>query len=212
MILYCGQKCWIITRENHCGKKENFITEKKYKFVLIVLKYYTMTKKIKKYKIEARNESIISEAALLYQSNHAIGSFAAILADATKKPERHLTSFEKMDILRDGISKKDLELLKNKAGLDYTMLAKALSVTRATLINKKRDQKFGAVVSEKIIGLADLYSYGFEVFENEERFNQWMAKPNKALGGHAPYDLIDNQYGREEVKNLIGRVDYGVYS
>jgi uncharacterized protein (DUF2384 family) len=39
-----------------------------------------------------------------------------------------------------------------------------------------------------------------------------MAKPNKALGGQAPYDLIDNQFGREEVKNLIGRIDYGVYS
>ena len=157
--------------------------------------------------------NIVSEpdAALSYQRNYGIGSFI-ILADATKKPENHLTAFEKMDLVRDGISKKDLELLKNKAGLDYTMLAKALSVTRATLINKKRDQKFGANLSEKIVGLADLYSYGFEVFENKERFNQWMSRPNRALGGQVPYDLIDNQFGREEIKNLIGRIDYGVYS
>ena len=60
--------------------------------------------------------------------------------------------------------------------------------------------------------MADLYSYGFEVFEDKDRFNQWMSKPNKALNGKAPYDLIDNQFGREEVKNLIGRIDYGIYS
>ncbi len=163
----------------------------------------------KKYKTGASNESIVSEPEVaIYNS----GSFSAILSDATKKPENHLTAFEKMDIVRDGVSKKDLELLKSKAELDYTMLAKALSVTRATLINKKRDQKFGLDLSEKIVGLADLYSYGFEVFENEDRFNQWMAQPNRALGGKVPYDLIDNQYGREEVKNLIGRIDYGVYS
>jgi putative toxin-antitoxin system antitoxin component (TIGR02293 family) len=92
------------------------------------------------------------------------------------------------------------------------MLAKALSVTRATLINKKKGERFGAGLSEKIVGMADLYSYGFEVFEDKERFNQWMSKPNKALGGQIPYDLIDNQFGREEVRNLIGRIDYGIYS
>ena len=163
-------------------------------------------------KEEAKEKNIVSEPAATYQKEYPIGSFAAILSEAASKPERNLTGFEKIEIIREGISKNDLELLKQKAELDYTMLAKALSVTRATLINKKKDQKFGAALSEKIIGLADLYSYGFEVFEDEERFNQWMTKPNQALGGKIPYDLIDNQYGREEVKNVIGRIDYGVYS
>lgn len=156
------------------------------------------------------NTSIASEPALEYAYGNF--QFGVILANASQKPESQLTSFEKMHIVHDGVSKKDLELLKSKADLDYTMLAKALSVTRATLINKKRGQKFNASLSEKIVGMADLYSYGFEVFENEGRFNQWMARPNKALGGKAPYDLIDNQFGREEVKNLIGRIDYGIYS
>jgi putative toxin-antitoxin system antitoxin component (TIGR02293 family) len=138
--------------------------------------------------------------------------FHIILSNASDKPESQLTGFEKMHIVRDGVSKNDLELLKRKTALDYTMLAKALSVTRATLINKKKNEKFNAGLSEKILGMADLYSYGFEVFEDEDRFNQWMSKPNKALNGKAPYDLIDNQFGREEVKNLIGRIDYGIYS
>ena len=175
-----------------------------------------MSKKIKTISAEYSNnvnESIAAEpeTAVSYQKNRQPGSLV-ILADAAKKPENRLTAFEKMDIVRDGVSKRDLELLKDKAELDYTMLAKALSVTRATLINKKRDEKFGLVLSEKIVGLADLYSYGFEVFEDEDRFNQWMARPNQALGGQVPYDLIDNQYGREEVKNIIGRIDYGIYS
>lgn len=152
---------------------------------------------------------IVSEPEVAMRQEYRFGK---ILADATQKPERHLTAFEKMYIVREGVSKKDLELLKSKAELDYTTLAKALSVTRATLINKKRTEKFNSGLSEKIIGMADLYSYGFEVFENESLFNQWMSRPNKALGGQAPYDLIDNQFGREEVKNLIGRIDYGVYS
>lgn len=158
---------------------------------------------------ESSNASIVSEPGAAYISNYKMD---VILSNATEKPERQLSGFEKMHIVRDGVTKKDLELLKTKADLDYTMLAKALSVTRATLINKKRSERFGAGLSEKIVGMADLYSYGFEVFEDKERFNQWMSKPNKALGGQIPYDLIDNQFGREEVRNLIGRIDYGIYS
>lgn len=158
---------------------------------------------------ECSNTSIVSEPEVAYISNYKMD---VILSNATEKPERQLSGFEKMHIVRDGVTKKDLELLKNKADLDYTMLAKALSVTRATLINKKRSERFGAGLSEKIVGMADLYSYGFEVFEDKERFNHWMSKPNKALGGQIPYDLIDNQFGREEVRNLIGRIDYGIYS
>lgn len=135
-----------------------------------------------------------------------------ILSDATNKPESHMTPLEKMGIAREGISKKDLESLKEKTALDYDKLAVALSVTRATLINKKGEEKFNSTLSERIIDLAGLYSYGYEVFEDEARFNQWMFRPNRALGGQAPYDVIDNQFGREEVRNIIGRIDYGVYS
>ncbi|MEO8413106.1 MAG: antitoxin Xre/MbcA/ParS toxin-binding domain-containing protein [Ginsengibacter sp.] len=149
---------------------------------------------------------------LVWQGPLIIVHPTAILAGIGKKTEHRITPFEKIKILRKGISKRDLELLKEKACFDYSTLAKILGVTRATLINKKRTEKFGAVLSEKILGLADLYSYGFEIFVEEDRFNQWMGKPNQAIGGEIPVNIIDNQYGREEIKNLIGRIAYGVYS
>ncbi len=145
-------------------------------------------------------------------SSPAFKKHIAILADAAHKPESQMTSLEKMNVARFGVSKKDLESLKTKTKLDYNRLAKALSVTRVTLINKKKQEKFNATLSERIIGLADIYSYGYEVFEDEERFNQWMLKPNQALSGKTPFELIDNQFGREEIRNIIGRIDYGVYS
>lgn len=127
-------------------------------------------------------------------------------------PLNDLTSIQKMQIIKKGISKNYLETLKKATSLDYDSLADALSVTRATLINKKGAQKFSDQISEKIVSLADLYSFGYEVFEDKENFNKWMFVPNQALGGLAPFDIIDNYYGKEEVRNLIGRIAYGVYS
>lgn len=150
--------------------------------------------------------SVVSEAAMAYELPFRV------LKGAANKPETHLSSFEKMKVIKDGISKTDLEALKSRAGLDYHELANALSVTRATLINKKGDDKFGLSVSEKILDIADLYSFGFEVFNDEAAFRRWMDSPLRSLGFQKPSAFIDNQFGRQEIRNLIGRIAYGVYS
>ena len=171
-----------------------------------------MPKKNKNYPINDSSSDKVTLQEPLLTLSHNINTRLQYISEGVQKVVSQLTSFEKMHVVREGVSKKDLEVLKSKTKMDYTSLAKALSVTRATLINKKRSDRFNVSLSEKIVGLADLYSFGFEVFEEEDLFNQWMQKPNKALGGEVPLDIIDNQFGREEVKNVIGRIAYGVYS
>jgi putative toxin-antitoxin system antitoxin component (TIGR02293 family) len=200
-----------------------------YKNLLCLVKYYTMPakpkQKNKKYKLKDESSSTVAEAATAYENKstaHKANLVAhrggisskktSILSNIADKQESQMSALEKMDAARVGVTKKDLENLKQKTMLDYNKLAKALSVTRATLINKKKQEKFNAALSERIIGLADIYSYGYEVFEDEERFNRWVLEPNQALNGKAPFELIDNQFGREEVRNIIGRIAYGVYS
>ena len=128
------------------------------------------------------------------------------------EPKTIRTPLEKMGLVREGVGKIELESLKDRAGLDYDDLAAVLPATRATLISKKGKQKFNPSVSDAIVSLVDIYSYGYDIFGDEERFNEWMQLPVQALGGHTPFSLLDNQFGREEVRNLIGRIAYGVYS
>ncbi len=132
--------------------------------------------------------------------------------NAAPRSISQMTAMEKAGMIKLGVSKKELEHLKDTASLDYDQLARALAVTRATLINKKGREKFSFSLSEKIISLADIYSYGYEVFDEPDAFNAWIFRPNKAIGGELPFNLLNNQYGREEIKNLIGRIEYGVYS
>jgi putative toxin-antitoxin system antitoxin component (TIGR02293 family) len=146
------------------------------------------------------------------KSSKALSQIAVSSGAVLFRPISQMTPLEKMGLIKKGISKKELEHLKNTAALDYDQLAEALAVTRATLINKKGLEKFSSSISEKIVSLADIYSFGYEVFEDEEKFNTWVFKPSRALGGQPPYTLLNNQFGREEIRNLIGRVAYGVYS
>jgi putative toxin-antitoxin system antitoxin component (TIGR02293 family) len=122
------------------------------------------------------------------------------------------SSFDKIDAVKNGISKEELENLKAGAELDYDTLSRVLNIAKASLHNKKGKDKFDTSVSERIFMLADLYSYGYEVFEDKQRFNTWMKSENRALGSLTPLSLIDTLYGLEEIKHLIGRIEYGVYS
>ncbi len=153
----------------------------------------------KSYKIP-RSADYVKEAPTSFYD----GNLAVPLVD--------LTSYQKMQIVRDGITKSYLAKLKEETSLDYDALAQALSVTRSTLINKKNDQRFNDHVSERIIAVAELYSFGYEVFEDKDNFNNWMFAPNQALSGAKPFELMDNQFGREEIRNLIGRIAHGVFS
>ena len=160
-----------------------------------------------------QHSSMVIESSVLATPQAASHLFnATIFLEKAGRPEWKMTAVEKMNMVREGVSKKKLETLKLKANLDYDKLSNMLSTTRATLINKKGAEHFSAALSERIVSIADVYSYGYEVFEDESNFNEWIFKPNQALGGRQPYELLDNQFGREEVKNVIGRIDYGVYS
>jgi putative toxin-antitoxin system antitoxin component (TIGR02293 family) len=177
---------------------------------------YKLTREVQS--LDIKHQELNEPAVMFNRSNDTTKNFLSAVMDQVLlislkgKPEYRMTSIEKMELSEDGISKKALQNLKDKAQLDYNQLAKVLNVARATLINKKGNEKFSRDVSDKILGLADIYSYGYEVFEDMNRFNEWVFRENKALGGKTPFDLLHNSFGREEVKHLIGRIDYGVYS
>ncbi|GAC1432586.1 MAG: hypothetical protein NVSMB7_08400 [Chitinophagaceae bacterium] len=182
-----------------------------------MIKTYTMAKgknQVKKQKF-VKDQSALREPETQYlqpvSSLPVIGHHASVMAKPGK-PAYQMTAMEKLGMVKKGITKTELDALKQKAGLDYDTLAEGLSTARATLINLKGSDKFNFAVSEKIVGLEDIYSYGYEVFGDNERFNQWMFRNNKALGNYKPFERVNNQFGREEVKNLIGRIDYGVYA
>ena len=119
---------------------------------------------------------------------------------------------QKIDIVESGISKSQLEEVKKQTGLDYEVLSNILAVTKATLHNKKGNEKFNANVSERILLLADIYAYGIEVFGTKERFNSWLISNILALGGKKPIERLNTTLGMQEVKQILGRIDYGVYS
>jgi putative toxin-antitoxin system antitoxin component (TIGR02293 family) len=66
--------------------------------------------------------------------------------------------------------------------------------------------------SVQLFEVSDLFLYGIDVFESKDNFFKWLQLPNTALGGIEPQDLIEIPGGVSKVRDLIGRIEHGIYS
>ncbi|WP_432712913.1 type II RES/Xre toxin-antitoxin system antitoxin [Pedobacter sp.] len=114
--------------------------------------------------------------------------------------------------VKKGLSRRVFDGLKDQTNLDFTRLSKIVGTTSATIHKKKTTDKFNKLISEKIIAVAALYDFGYEVFEDKNDFDAWMGTENTALAEKKPIELIDTVLGLNEVRNVIGRIQYGVYA
>ena len=76
--------------------------------------------------------------------------------------------------------------------------------TPATLVN--------AAYADKAIELARLYERGTAVLGNEKEFSTWMRTPNHALNNEVPLNLLDTSIGFNLILQVLGRIEYGVFS
>jgi putative toxin-antitoxin system antitoxin component (TIGR02293 family) len=150
----------------------------------------------------------VKEPAVAYQVRNPLTK----ATQAKVVPLHQWNAYDKITAIRDGISKEELETFKNSAELDYETLAQVLNVAKTTLHNKKGKSSFDKYISERLFLMADLYSFGYEVFGDRQKFNNWMKRENWSLGNVPPISLLDTLYGLNEVRNLIGRIAYGVIS
>jgi putative toxin-antitoxin system antitoxin component (TIGR02293 family) len=134
-----------------------------------------------------------------------------IVGSGDKVYAKGLTAADKIGIIRAGVSKKQLTEIKEEMDLDYDELSEVLSTSRATLIKKKKTEKFDSQISERIVLLNDVLGYGREVFGDNDNFNEWLRTSSEALGNVTPLSMMDTLYGIDEVKKEIGRIAYGVY-
>jgi len=96
--------------------------------------------------------------------------------------------------------------------LPFEQLATKLCISRSTLQRRKAAGRLSPEESDKVVRLSRLLEHATNVFGDVEKARTWMKFPQRALGGAVPLDYAETEVGAREVDNLLGRIDYGVYS
>jgi putative toxin-antitoxin system antitoxin component (TIGR02293 family) len=114
--------------------------------------------------------------------------------------------------IQRGLPFSDLKALQNKIEMPLEQLAGKLSISRSTLQRRKATGRLSPDESDKVVRFVRLLEHATDVFGDIEKGRAWLKFPQHGLGGAVPLDYAETEIGAREVDNLLGRIDYGVYS
>jgi putative toxin-antitoxin system antitoxin component (TIGR02293 family) len=115
--------------------------------------------------------------------------------------------------VEQGFSYKSFERLLNLLELPTAELSDLLQIARRTLTRRKKAGKFPPSESERLLRLSKVLDSVVELFEGDrEAAVEWLRSPNRALNGEIPLEMARTGIGAREVENLVGRLEYGVFS
>ena len=118
-----------------------------------------------------------------------------------------------VDIIRRGIPADSVRRVAEYYGISEARVATLLGASERTLSRRKKEDKpLDATESDRLYRLARIGARALEVFENDASARNWLKRPNRALGGAVPLEMLDTDAGTEQVDEVLTRIEYGVYS
>ena len=54
--------------------------------------------------------------------------------------------------------------------------------------------------------------FAIDTFGDREKAMSWLKSPNRVMEGQKPLNLLNSVRGRETVRTILGRIEWGLYS
>jgi putative toxin-antitoxin system antitoxin component (TIGR02293 family) len=128
--------------------------------------------------------------------------------------KRVRTALDMAELIELGIPQSVARRLRERLKLSERELARSLGISAKTLqrLARRRAARLTPVQSDRLYRLARLAALAEEVFENLDRALEWLRQRQRGLGNRVPLDLMRTEVGAREVEDLLGRIEYGVFS
>lgn len=120
-----------------------------------------------------------------------------------------------VDEIRRGFPVSLVERLGDALQLPRQALLRIARIAPATLARRRRapEARLSADESDRLYRIVSTFQDAVALFEGDTgAAADWLKEPAKALGGVAPIELLDTVAGAAEVRDLIGRLEHGVYA
>ena len=119
---------------------------------------------------------------------------------------------ELIDAVKEGLPVRTFRAVAAALDVSEATLAGLAGISGTTLTRRKKAGFLHTEESERVLRLARLLHRAAEVFGSRDDAAAWLKDRNPALGHVAPLEFAETEIGAREVENLLGRIEYGVYS
>lgn len=118
-----------------------------------------------------------------------------------------------IDAVKRGLPLKHLDHFLEVTHLPRTEVLRVLKLTLSELRKRTDRPRLTPLESERLWRLANVFEKSLHFFEgNGEQATEWLNSPQRALGNVSPLRCSVTEPGAREVEELIGRIEYGVFS
>ena len=132
-----------------------------------------------------------------------------------KKSFRHKVSnyLDFFDVAEKGLKRKLIWNFMDYFNISPDTMAELLNTSPKTVYSwKKSTSNFNKEDAIQLLALSELFQYGIKVFEDKANFFEWLDESNKSIGGLRPISILFAPYGIERVKDMLGRIEYGIFA
>jgi hypothetical protein len=63
-----------------------------------------------------------------------------------------------------------------------------------------------------LIRMLEIKTLAYRVFGDEEKADAWLERPNISLSGQKPADLVKDELGTAVVREMLERIDHGIFA
>lgn len=118
------------------------------------------------------------------------------------------------DLIAQGVPRLAAQAVRQRLNLSERELAQSIGVSAKTLQRQAKAQaeRLNPAQGDRLYRLARLVAIAEEVFEDQTRAHRWLREPQRGLGNRVPMELLESEAGAREVEDLLGRIEYGVFS
>ena len=131
---------------------------------------------------------------------------------ALKRSQVITTIHQQIVQIHAGLSFRAVQNLQKALDVPMEKVASVLGMSRATLHRRKIQGKIDKEESEKLVRYQRLLKKAEDVFGDAKAAREWLTNKQAGLGNAVPLEFAKTEIGAREVENLLGRIEYGVYS
>ena len=115
--------------------------------------------------------------------------------------------------IRTGFPIHVFDVLKEQLGLPQETILDIIGISKPTLDCRRKNKRFNAIESDRLYRIAAIYQLVLKLFNGDnDGAKGWFTRPVIALGNETPFSQLDTQAGAEKVRDLIGRLEHGVFT
>lgn len=118
-----------------------------------------------------------------------------------------------LKVITSGLRWSAVESFLQESGFTQLQLAQYLGIPVRTLARRKEVGGLDENESERLLRLSEIYDAVLDLFSGDKAdAREWLLSPVRGLNNSRPIDYARTDFGAREVRNLIGRLEHGVFS